>query len=127
MAAIARKLQTPSSYEVDCSEEVNEGDLIYIDSDGVAKLAQANSIDTMPAIAFVIKKYSSKCLVSNTGILNDSSNPSTIYFVSETNAGKFQESPPSNNNTVIQIVGRGLTLNQKFIEIDPTNAIVRKE
>jgi hypothetical protein len=104
-------------------------DLVYVGADGKLDKAQADSIDTMPAIGWVIEVRNTKCRISAdplitglSGIVNKA-----VYFVSTDTAGAIQDSPPDETSHVMQKVGFGLGEDKIYGTVDPTNYVIRSK
>jgi len=112
----------------DCDSSVGLGDYVYIGTSGKLFPAKANNRATMPCIGKVIKKVSeTQCRISVdwvenelTGIENEKK-----YFISTTQAGKLQNSPPTQAGHVLQSVAIGIGSTVRKINIDPSNFVIR--
>jgi hypothetical protein len=132
--AIAKKRRStrPDEIELDCDETVQENDFVYIDAnDNVVKKALSNSLLTMPAIGKVIKKKeASKCIivrfdVEDIDVGDEVISPNQPYFISDTDAGKLRVGPPTDPDTVMQMVARGILNNKRLVSVQDNNLVIR--
>lgn len=121
-------------YKVDNGErviprenDVEVGDYIFINSDGKAEKALANSINKMPCIGRVVRIQSNKCVFKKDLIENDYGQitPRDVFFISDTEAGEITDTVPTSSDSVIQMIGLGLANDEILVNIDPTNVIIR--
>ena len=128
MAAVLHKIGGYSAPTLPCDINVEVGDYVYIRSDGVLARAMSNDEATMPAIGKVLNKpKENECTITDklidedyTGIL-----PRTSFFISSTVPGGIQDNPPVIGGYYSQLVGFGLSDEKIWIDIDPTNVVVR--
>jgi hypothetical protein len=128
MSGVLYKLGANSQFKLPCDASVDVGDYVYIRADGVLDLAKADDISTMPAIGKVLKKpTSNECIITDklidedyTGVL-----PRQQFFISTTVAGDVQTTPPVSPNYVAQLIGFGFADDKIWVDIDPTNLVIR--
>jgi hypothetical protein len=128
MSGVLYKQGSSTQFKLPCDGSVEVGDYVYIRPDGVLDRAQSNSLDTMPAIGKVLKKpTSSECIITDKLIDEDYTGiiPRQEFFISSSLAGDIQTSPPVSSNYVAQLIGYGFSSEKIWIDIDPTNLIVR--
>lgn len=114
----------------DCDTTVEEQDLVYVDTNGIMRKAQANSRSTMPAIGWVTRKLSAgRCEISDFALIKDLAGvvQGAAYFVSEDVAGAIQDQPPEDTGFVLQKVGVGLSSDKLLGQIDPSNIVIRRQ
>ena len=110
-----------SDYVYPCDSIVAVGSLVSISPSGTLILANANSIDGR-AIGIVTDKPSNtEALVSQFFVLEGLTGvvPKQDYFLS-TISGTYSTTPPTSRNSIIQVIGEGLTASSIQVTIDPT-------
>jgi hypothetical protein len=113
---------------VDCENNVEVEDYVFINSDGKAEKAISSSINTMPCVGRVVRLLpNGQCAIKDklmekayVGIL-----PRNKLFISDTNPGELSDSPPNSPLSVIQEIGIGLNNSTIMVDIDPSNVIIR--
>jgi hypothetical protein len=112
---------------IDKENNVSVGDYIYINSDGKAEKALANSINTMPCVGRVVRVQDNKCVIKTNFIETDYSSviPRQNFFISTTDAGEITDEVPEGEDTVIQEVGWALNNDKVLINIDSSNIVIR--
>ena len=101
-------LFVPPGY--DCTSDVEVGDLVYLSGANSVSKAKADTINTMPILGVVFTKYSpTRCNVADDYILKDL-DPSLlptdgVYYASVSEAGKFQNTPPTASQSILQKIG----------------------
>lgn len=121
--------RTESGQTVSCTTDVEVGDLVYLSASEVADRALANSPNTMPAIGIVVRKLSNtQCIINQYQLQSNLSGltPKQKHFVSTTQAGKTQTTPPaSKTGHVSQYVGESKSTTERLITIDATNYVIK--
>lgn len=129
MAEARRRRASSDTFEIECDPLVELGDYVYLDSnDKVVKKALANSLVTMPAIGRVVKKKSpTLCVVSDSLVeaIDDPVVPNGNYFISDTEAGKLRYGPPTDPDTVLQLVAKGISDEALLVKVQFNNIVVR--
>ena len=128
MSVVLQKLGAESGTKLPCDATVDVGDYVYIRADGVLDKALADDISTMPAIGKVVSKpNATTCVFKDKLIDEDYSGvtPKQEFFISSTVAGSIQDFPPEDPSEVSQMIGFGVDTEKIYIDIDPTNVVVR--
>lgn len=128
MSGVLYKQGVNTQFKLPCNGNVEVGDYVYIRPDGVLDKAQSNSLSTMPAIGKVTKKpTSTECIITDKLIDEDYTGviPRDNFFISSIEAGELQTDTPVSASYVIQQVGYGLSSDKIWVDIDPTNIVIR--
>ena len=108
-------------------EDIEEGDFVYIRSDGLLGKALASDQNKMPAIGYVTGVTNSRARVERSYIesgLTEIENQKK-YFISEAVPGGLQDSSPISPGYISQPVARGVGTSILSIYVDPNNYLKR--
>ena len=109
--------------EIVFAENVTKGQVIFINENGVALLAQANTESTTGATGFVIAEgqyiTEGQITLGDWTALAGTSQllPGDVYYLSTTNAGSISEVAPTTPGTYVVAVGRAIGPNTLDVEI----------
>lgn len=105
---------------ITCDSSVAVGDVVYADSSGTIRSANAISISTSRVVGIcTAKDTSTSCNVQTTGYTSTIFSgliANTNYFL-DTVSGQLTSTPPTGSNQVVIHIGRALNNTRLFIQI----------
>lgn len=114
---------------VECEPSVGLGDFVYLSSTSKVDQAQANSVNTMPAVGYVKRMLNNgKCVIVQFELEKNLSGLSIKerFFISPTLPGKITNIAPTDAEHVLQCVAEAKSVTERLVSIDPTNYVIRQ-